>query len=35
MKPQRIMVIEPCGAEKSTFSQQLRKVTGLPIYHLD
>jgi len=32
---QRICVIGPCGAGKSTFSRMLAARTGLPLYHLD
>lgn len=32
---QRVCVIGPCGAGKSTFSRALADVTGLPLVHLD
>ena len=32
---QRILVIGPPGAGKSTFSRALRDITGLPLYYLD
>lgn len=31
----KIIVIGSSGAGKSTFSRQLRDITGLPLYHLD
>lgn len=31
----RIMVIGCCGAGKSTISQKLKQLTGLPLFHLD
>lgn len=32
---QRILVVGSPGAGKSTFSKELAKITGLPLYHLD
>ncbi len=34
-KTQRILVIGPCGAGKSTFSKELKKILNLPLIHLD
>jgi len=31
----RIMIIGCCGSGKSTLSQQLQKITDLPLFHLD
>ena len=30
-----VVVIGPSGSGKSTFSKALRKITGIPLYHLD
>lgn len=32
---QRVLLIGPCGAGKSTFGQWLGEATGLPVIHLD
>jgi adenylate kinase family enzyme len=32
---QRVLVIGPCGAGKSTVSVELGRVLGLPVHHLD
>lgn len=32
---QRVMVIGPCGAGKSTAGFELAKLTGLPLHHMD
>ena len=34
-KSERILVIGPCGAGKSTFSKKLYKILKLPLIHLD
>lgn len=31
----KVIVIGSPGAGKSTFSRQLHRLTGLPLYHLD
>ncbi|MEQ9453979.1 MAG: hypothetical protein RLN76_05220 [Phycisphaeraceae bacterium] len=32
---QRVCVVGPCGAGKSTFARQLGAATGLPVHHID
>jgi adenylate kinase family enzyme len=32
---QRVLIIGPCGAGKSTLSAQLGKILGLPVFHMD
>jgi adenylate kinase family enzyme len=32
---QRIIILGPCGAGKSTFARQLTEVLGIPLVHLD
>ncbi len=32
---QRIAIIGPCGAGKSTLARKLGEITGLPVWHLD
>ena len=34
-KSERILVIGPCGAGKSTFSKKIEKILKLPLIHLD
>jgi adenylate kinase family enzyme len=32
---QRVLVVGPCGAGKSTLSFELARLTGLPLHHMD
>lgn len=32
---QRVLIVGPCGAGKSTLAAQLGPILGLPIYHMD
>lgn len=32
---QRVLVVGPCGAGKSTLALQLGRITGLPVFHMD
>jgi adenylate kinase family enzyme len=32
---QRVLIVGPCGAGKSTFVFELAEVTGLPLFHMD
>ena len=32
---QRVAIVGPCGAGKSTLARKLGEITGLPVYHMD
>ena len=32
---QRVLIVGPCGAGKSTLAAELGPIFGLPVYHMD